>query len=83
MKPNQKSKSVYFIVTDTEIYRTDLILEQIDEWIRIFKTGKIIRTTHADEESLDEFEAHLEQTLKEVQTLTQNDIDFFKSSEGG
>lgn len=69
-------KTVYYLVTQNEIYRTDEILKQIDSWIDAFRNGKIIRAPYADQGSLDEFEAHLEQTLLETQILMHRDLGF-------
>lgn len=76
MGSNKKPKTVYYLITHDEIYRTDQLLDQIDRWIYAFRHGKLIRAPYADQESLDEFEAHLEQTLLETQRLTQLDFDF-------
>jgi hypothetical protein len=73
---NYKLKTVYYLVTETEIYRTDKILEQINEWIHAFKSGKILRVPSITENELDEFEAHLEETLLESQKLVQQDDEF-------
>jgi hypothetical protein len=73
---NIKSKSVYYLITDTEIYRTDQILKQIDQWANAFQNGRVIQCPYADEASLDEFEAHLEETCLEVNRLVRQDLDF-------
>lgn len=73
---SKKNKTVYYLVTDTEIYRTDEILNQIDHWVAAFLTGRIIRALDADPTSLDEFEAHLEATLLETQKLAREELLF-------
>jgi hypothetical protein len=78
MGSNHKTieKPVYYLVTEKEVYRTDEMLQQIDEWIDAFLTGKWIRCPEAPPEALDEFEAHLLQTLQETQKLIRNDLEF-------
>jgi hypothetical protein len=76
MESKKKSKSVYFLVTDTEIYRTDQILRQIDLWADAFRNGKVIQCPYANEALLDEFEAHLDETCLEVRRLVQQDLEF-------
>ena len=71
-----KQKTVYYLVTETEIYRTDEILKQVDEWVRAFLIGRLVQVPFADLDSLAEFEAHLENTLLETQKLTQEDLGF-------
>lgn len=75
MASNKKPKTVYFLITETEIYRTDYILKQIDEWITAFVSGRIVRAPYPDENSLDEFEAHLQKTADEIKKLIKNDTD--------
>jgi hypothetical protein len=76
MESKNKSKLVYFLVTEDAIYRTDELLEQIDHWIHAFKTGSLIRAPNAMAEAIDEFEAHLESIYLETKKLVQRDIDF-------
>ncbi len=71
-----KSKFVYFLITDDGIYRTDELLEQITSWIHAFKTGKLIRVPNATSEAIDEFEAHLESIYLETERMTQHDLEF-------
>ena len=73
---NYKLNTVYYLVTETEIYRTDHILKQIDEWIHAFKSGKLIRVPSITQDELDEFEAHLEETLFKSQKLVQQNNEF-------
>jgi hypothetical protein len=70
-----KTKAVYFLVTDTAIYRSDAILDQINEWIAAFKTGQLIPVGLAAPESLDEYEAHLAEVLLERQKMKKEEID--------
>lgn len=73
MEFRNKIKTVYYLITDQEVYRTDQILHQLDEWIKAFRSGQWIRTEGTDEESLDEYQAHLEQVVLETQRLTQEE----------
>lgn len=73
---NYELKTVYYLVTETEIYCTDHILKQIDEWIHAFKSGKLIRVPSLNQDELDEFEAHLEETLLRIQKLVQQNYEF-------
>lgn len=70
---SKKSKSVYYLITETEIYRTDEILKQINQWHKAFKTGRLVQVPNADPEALDEFEIRLEQTYLECRRLARND----------
>jgi hypothetical protein len=76
MGSKHKPKTVYYLVTETEVYRTDELLKQIDQWVQAFLTGRLIQAPCADQNSLDEFEAHLESTLLETQKLAQHDLEF-------
>ncbi len=78
MGSNQKKskRPVYYLVTEKEVYRTDEILNQMDEWIQAFLTGRLIRCQGVSREALDEFEAHLTQTLQETEKLIRHDLEF-------
>lgn len=76
MGSKRKTKTVYYLVTESEIYRTDELLKQIDQWVQAFLTGRLIQAPYADQNSLDEFEAHLQETLLETQKLVQYDLEF-------
>ena len=69
-------KTIYYLITEDKIYRTDEILKQIKEWIDAFLVGKLIKVPYAHKNALDEFEAHLESTLLECQKLAQHDLEF-------
>jgi hypothetical protein len=70
------SNTVYYLVTETEIYRTDRILQQIDEWIDAFKVGKIVLAPGGTQIELDEFEAHLEAACFEMKSMIRHDLEF-------
>lgn len=78
MASNRKTKVVYFLITEKEVYRSDEVLNQIDEWIAALKIGKLVRVEPADLESLDEYEAHLTEAFLENKKLKQEEanIDF-------
>ena len=73
---SKNSRTVYYLITETEIYRSDQILRQIDDWQKAFRTGRLVQVPDADPEALDEFEAHLEQTYLEGRSLARADRCF-------
>lgn len=70
---SKNSSTVYYLITENEIYRTDEILSQIDKWHQAFRTGRIVRLPNATREALDEFETHLEQTYLEGRRLSHQE----------
>ena len=76
MESKYKTKTVYFITTDTAIYRSDEIFKQLDDWIQALKVGQLIRVETADSDSLDEYEAHLADLQLESQKLVREEVHF-------
>lgn len=69
MNQKRKSKILFYLLTETALYRSDQMLKQIDEWIHALQTGELIETDTDDSEALDEFEAHLKQTYLKTRDL--------------
>ena len=76
MGSKNKSKLVYLLATETGIYRSDEILEQMDFWIHALKTGRLIRVPNATPEAIDEFEAHLQSVFSATERMPQRDLEF-------
>lgn len=54
------------LVTDQEIYRLDEMGATIDRWLEAFRRGKIVLVPN---ESIDEYEAHLDSMFQEENKL--------------